>query len=165
MLRLDRVAHRRWFLPAVAAFPLSDYLLLDTLPGETADDSVVRETMATIEDYGLWVLVGLSLLSWPPRAAVLACALVGLPPWAIALAVLAGRPIPAVGLALTGAKAPHLLRRFRTIDPVLADVEANRTAPRCAGGTRKPAVAAAVSSRPRCPTSYASRPNRWRGRT
>jgi hypothetical protein len=27
LLRLDRAAHRPWFLPAVAVFPLSDFVL------------------------------------------------------------------------------------------------------------------------------------------
>jgi hypothetical protein len=27
LVRLDRAAHRRWFLPAVAVFPISDFAL------------------------------------------------------------------------------------------------------------------------------------------
>ncbi|MGW1979516.1 hypothetical protein [Streptomyces sp. NPDC001889] len=34
LIRLDRAAHRRWFLPALALFPLSDYAL-PALPNQT----------------------------------------------------------------------------------------------------------------------------------
>ncbi len=173
--RLDRAAQRRWFLPATAVFPLSDYALpvlpnqillttlavlhprrwwqltitfvaaaglgaflvaaavqatgtwvLDAIPG---DPQALTDVTGQIRRYGLWVLVGLSLLPWPPRTAVLACALVGIPPWAIAAAVLAGRPVPVAAMAFTGARTPHLLRRFRRIDRLLTAVEADRTTP------------------------------------
>ncbi len=174
LLRLDRVSHRPWFLPAVGVPPLTDYVLpflpnqmllmtlgalhprrwraltltfmvatslgallvaiavqtagpwlLDTI-GLNPDQSAVRNVMQNIERYGLWMLFGLSLLPWTPRAAVLACALVGMPPLAIASAVMVGRVVPAAGLTLIGAKAPHLLRRFRSVDRVMSEVEAGR---------------------------------------
>jgi uncharacterized membrane protein YdjX (TVP38/TMEM64 family) len=175
LLRLDATADRRWFLPAVAAFPLTDYVvpimpnqmlliglsvlrpqrwwrlaltfvvaagtgaflvatavqtaghgLLDLLAGAAAERAAVRETIAAIDRHGLWLLVAVSLLPWPPRTAVLACALVGLPPWAVALAVLLGRSVPAAALAGTGAKAPYLLRRFASIERVLEEVDSRR---------------------------------------
>lgn len=179
LLRLDRAAHRRWFLPAVAAFPLSDYALpvmpnqmllmalsvlqprrwwtltvtfvaatslgallvaaavqtagpwlLDTVSGGSPDQGTFREITRQIERYGLWALVGLAMLPSPPRTAVLVCALVGISPWAIALAVLAGRPVPTTVLAIAGARAPRLLRRFRSVDRVLTEVESARAHPR-----------------------------------
>jgi hypothetical protein len=50
----------------------------------------------------------------------------GMPPWAIASAVMAGRLVPATALTLIGAKAPHLLRRVRSVDRVLSEVESGR---------------------------------------
>ncbi|MFE7129893.1 hypothetical protein ACFVIM_03460 [Streptomyces sp. NPDC057638] len=168
LIRLDRAADRRWFLPALAAFPLSDYVL-PFLPNQMllmgvsalhprrwpvialtfVTASVVGAfVMATaIQSAGPWLLeavgVGelpaagafvtehgalalavLSLLPWTPRVTVLLCALAGLPPWSIALAILAGRPLPMTLLAVIGARAPHLLRRFRRVDRVLAEVRA-----------------------------------------
>lgn len=177
LVRLDRTADRRWFLPSVAVFPMCDYVvpvlpnqmllivlsalhprrswmlaatfvaatglgafgvaagvqtfgpsLLDLIVGGAPDDSAVRDVIDGIERYGLWLLVGFALLPWPPRTAVLACALVGLPPWAIGLAVLVGRPLPAAALAYLGAKAPHVLRRVPSVDRVLAEVAAHRRA-------------------------------------
>lgn len=175
LLWLDRAVERRWFFPAVAAFPLSDYLvpvlpnqillaalstlhpqrwvkfaatfiaaagvgalgvatvvqaagpwLFEALAGDTPDATAVSGPLALVERYGLWVVAALSLLPWPPRTAVLACAVAGLSPWAITLAVLAGRPVPTVTVALVGAKAPHVLRRFRSVDRLLAHVERAR---------------------------------------
>jgi uncharacterized membrane protein YdjX (TVP38/TMEM64 family) len=174
LLRLDRAAHRPWFLPAVAVFPLSDFVLpvlpnqmllmtlgalhprrwralaltfivatslgallvaiavqtagpwlLDTI-GLNPDQGAIRDVTRGIERNGLWMLVGLSLLPWTPRTAVLVCVLVGISPWAIAAAVMAGRLVAATALTLIGAKAPHLLRRLRSVDRVLSEVEARR---------------------------------------
>ncbi|GAA2243660.1 hypothetical protein GCM10010232_33350 [Streptomyces amakusaensis] len=178
LIRLDRAAHRRWFLPALAVFPLSDYalpflpnqMLLMGVPAlhprrwraialtfvvasaagafltATAVQSVgpwlldtvglpapglgeLREAGGMVARYGTWALVLLALLPWTPRATVLVCALAGVPPWTIGLAVLAGRPLPVALLAAAGARAPHLLRRFRRVDRVLTEVEARRTPP------------------------------------
>lgn len=175
LLRLDRAAHRRWFLPTLGVFPLSDYvlpvlpnqmlliglsalhprrwrvialtfvaasvlgaflvatavhaagpLLLDTVGAVAPGRAEPREAAALVERHGGWALAALALLPWTPRAAVVMCALAGIPPWTVALAVLAGRPLPVTLLALAGAKAPALLRRSRRIDRVLAEVDARR---------------------------------------
>ena len=86
-----------------------------------------------IEHYGLIGLAGLSLLPSPPRTAVVVCAAAGLPPAAIMLAVGAGRLLPLMGLALVGAKSPGLLRRFRSVDALLREVESGVAE----AGTRK----------------------------
>ncbi|MFI1017751.1 hypothetical protein [Streptomyces sp. NPDC020965] len=178
LLRLDRAAHRRWFLPTLAVFPLSDYVLpvlpnqmllvglsalhprrwltialtfvtasvlgafltatavhaagpwlLETVGSIAPGRAELREVAGLVESYGGWALAALALLPWTPRAAVVMCALVGIPPWTVALAILAGRPLPVALLALTGAKSPGLLRRSRRIDRVLAEVEARRVGP------------------------------------
>ncbi|GGZ36831.1 hypothetical protein GCM10010387_33630 [Streptomyces inusitatus] len=178
LIRLDRAAHRRWFLPALAVFPLGDYALpflpnqmllmgvpalhprrwraialtfviasaagafltatavqsagprlLDALGLPAPGLGGLSEAGGTVTRYGVWALVLLALLPWTPRATVLVCALAGVPPWTIALAVLAGRPLPVALLAAAGARAPHLLRRFRRVDRVLTEVEARRATP------------------------------------
>ncbi|MET8824403.1 hypothetical protein ABZX40_07575 [Streptomyces sp. NPDC004610] len=178
LLRLDRAAHRRGFLPALAVFPLSDYVLpvlpnqmllmglsalhprrwrvialtfvgasvlgaflvatavhaagpwlLDAVGAVAPGQAELREVAGQVERHGGWALAALALLPWTPRAAVVMCALAGIPPWTVALAVLAGRPLPVTLLALTGAKAPRLLRRSGRVDRVLREVEARRTGP------------------------------------
>ncbi|MEU9609249.1 hypothetical protein [Streptomyces sp. NPDC048057] len=84
--------------------------------------------------HGALALGVLSLLPWTPRAAVLLCALAGLPPWSIALAVLAGRPLPVTLLAAAGARAPRLLRRSRRIDRLLTEVRPGPLTPSVRGG-------------------------------
>lgn len=176
LVRLDRAAHRRWFLPTVAVFPLSDFALpimpnqtlimalsvlqprrrwaiaftfvaatsagalltasavqaagpwlLDYISGGRPDQGTFHDIIQQIERYGMWALAGLSLLPSPPRTAVLVCALAGISPWTIALAVLAARPVPVTVLTMVAATAPRLLRRFRPVGRVLAEVEASRT--------------------------------------
>jgi uncharacterized membrane protein YdjX (TVP38/TMEM64 family) len=111
-------------LVAIAVQTASPWLL-DTI-GLNPDQGAVRDITQGIERYGWWMLVGLSLPPWTPRTAVLVCALVGMPPWAIASAVMAGRLVPATALTLIGAKAPHLLRRLRSVDRMLSEVESGR---------------------------------------
>ncbi|WP_207922703.1 hypothetical protein [Micromonospora sp. KC606] len=101
-----------WLLDAIGGGP-------DALTGVTSQ----------IRRHGLWALAALSLLPWPPRTAVLACALAGIPPWAIAAVVMAVRPLPVAAMAFTAANAPHLLRRLPRIDRLLTAVEADRTPP------------------------------------
>lgn len=97
--------------------------ILDTLfGGAPAGDNVTR-IQALVLDYGLIALVPLAMLPWPPRSAVLVCALAGLAPLGIGVAVMAGRLVPAFGYALVGAKAPALLRRNRKVDQLLTEVE------------------------------------------
>ncbi|MGW4034403.1 hypothetical protein ACWEFL_34775 [Streptomyces sp. NPDC004838] len=178
LLRLDRASDRRWFLPTLAVFPVSDYALpvlpnqmllmglsalhprrwraialtfvtasvlgaflaatavsaagpwlLETVGAVAPGRAELREVAGQVERYGAWALAALALLPFTPRTAVVVCALAGIPPWTVALAVLAGRPLPVALLALGGAKAPGLLRRSRRIDRVLAEVEARSVRP------------------------------------
>ncbi|MER6910378.1 VTT domain-containing protein [Streptomyces sp. NPDC000594] len=178
LARLDRAAHRPWFLPALAVFPLGDYALpvlpnqmllmgvsalhprrwpavaltfavasalgaflaatvvqlagpwlLETFGDAAPGRDELREAAARVAEHGLWALALLSLLPWTPRVAVLACALAGIPPWSIALTVLAGRWVPMTLLAAVGARAPHLLRRFRRTERILSEVRGTRAAP------------------------------------
>jgi hypothetical protein len=173
---LDGAADRAWFLPAVSAFPLADYVfpflpnqmllvalcilqparwwqfaltfvlagalgaVLTTLAVQTVGPAVLETffadaleggappaVMAMVEQYGLWALALLGMLPWPPRTAVLVCALAGLSPAAIGLAVAAGRIVPSAAYSLLGAKAPRLLRRFRSIEALLGEVETLRS--------------------------------------
>ncbi|MFF8955075.1 hypothetical protein [Streptomyces sp. NPDC014894] len=175
LVRLDRAAHRPWFLPALALFPLGDYAmpampnqmllmgvsalhprrwltialtfvtasaagafltataaqlagpwLMEAAGALVPARSELRESGAFVARHGVWALALLSLLPWTPRVAVLVCALAGVPPWSIALAVLAGRPLPVTALAAAGARAPHLLRRSRRAERLLAEVRARR---------------------------------------
>ena len=84
--------------------------------------STARDVLRAIERYGLFALAALALLPWPPRTGVLVCAIAGLSPLGIGLAVGLGRIVPACAYALIGAKSPHLLKRVRTIDRVLEQV-------------------------------------------
>lgn len=176
LARLDRAAHRPWFWPMLAVFPLADYAL-PALPSQMlltgvaalhprrlrriALTFVVASALGAfltatavqaagpwllnslgrpdglggtdgpaglVTRHGPWALALLALLPWTPRAAVLVCALAGVPPWTIALAVLAGRPLPVALLALAGARAPRLLRRSRRVARMLAEVETDRAA-------------------------------------
>ncbi|WP_329012913.1 hypothetical protein [Streptomyces sp. NBC_00690] len=175
LIRLDGAAHRPWFLPTLAVFPMSDYALpvlpnqlllmglsalhprrwrtiaftfvlasamgafltalvlqsagpwlLSTIGGLAPQREELREVGELISQYGAWAVAALSLLPWTPRAAVVMCALVGIPPWTIALAVLGGRLIPVTLLAFGGARSPLLLRRSRRLDRVLTEVESHR---------------------------------------
>ncbi|MGN9813362.1 hypothetical protein ACTMSW_28910 [Micromonospora sp. BQ11] len=113
-------------LAVAATVQATDPWLLDTLGG--GPDALAGVT-GQIRRYGLWALAALALLPWPPRTAVLACALAGIPPWVIAAVVMAVRPLPVAAMAFTAAKAPHLLRRFPRVDRLLTAVEADRTSP------------------------------------
>ncbi|MEU5402920.1 VTT domain-containing protein [Streptomyces sp. NPDC005963] len=176
LIRLDGAAHKRWFLPTLSVFPLSDYALpvlpnqmllmglsalhprrwrmialtfvvasalgaflaatlfqiagpwlRSTLGGLAPQREELSEVSDLITQYGAWGVAALALLPWTPRAAVVMCALVGIPPWTIAAAVLVSRPVPVMLLAYGGARAPLLLRRSRRLERVLLEVEAHRT--------------------------------------
>jgi membrane protein YqaA with SNARE-associated domain len=175
ILALERRSDRPWFLPAVGASPLCDYVVpvlpnqmlliglsislphrwlalcltfigatalgaglcafaiqhwgqaaLDQWLGGRPEAGAIAEVVAIIRHYGLPALSVIALLPWPPRTAVVACAIAGLPPLGIALAVMAGRVVPTFAMAGVGARAPTLLRRFKRIDAVLRQVEAAR---------------------------------------
>jgi hypothetical protein len=172
VVALDGVADRRWFLPAVSVFPLSDYVLpflpnqmllvalsvlhprrwlafaatfviaaaagallaalliqtaagpwlLETVFGGGAKAGTAGNVLRAIESYGLFALAALAVLPWPPRTAVIVCAVAGLTPLGIGAAVAIGRIVPAIAYALIGAKSPNLLRRVPMIDRVLSQV-------------------------------------------
>ncbi|MCM2388318.1 VTT domain-containing protein [Streptomyces albipurpureus] len=122
------------FLTALV-FQTAGPWLLSTIGGLAPQREELREVSGLITQYGVWAVAVLALLPWTPRAAVVMCALVGVPPWTIAVAVLVGRPVPVTLLALGGARAPLLLRRSRRLDRVLTEVETHRAlAARGAGG-------------------------------
>jgi membrane protein YqaA with SNARE-associated domain len=90
------------------------------------ESSALASAIALVRSYGLAALVAVAMLPWPPRTAVLACAIAGLPATSIGLAVLIGRVAPASLYACIGAKAPHLLRRLSKVDAIMREVEAGR---------------------------------------
>jgi hypothetical protein len=96
--------------------------------GDVLNAGAFAGVVAQIRTYGLPALAGLALLPWPPRMAVLACAIAGLPPVQVGLAVLVGRVVPTSIYAGLGAKAPHLLRRSTRVDRLMREVEAARRA-------------------------------------
>jgi len=97
---------------------------IETLLGGMPAASALAPVLEQIRVYGLPALIGLAMLPWPPRIAVLACAVAGLLPAQVGLAVLAGRIVPASIYAGLGAKAPHLLRRLASVDRIMREVEA-----------------------------------------
>jgi membrane protein YqaA with SNARE-associated domain len=88
-----------------------------TLPPEA--DAIV----ARVREHGWWALALLAAMPWPPRVAVTACAVAGVPPLNIGLAVLLGRAVPTAAIAATAARAPRLLARWRPFARLLAEVE------------------------------------------
>jgi hypothetical protein len=175
LLALERQSDRRWFLPGVGLFPLSDYVLpflpnqimlaglSMTLPrrwialaatfaiatalgaalvtalvqrfgmaliqqvvGTMPETSAIAPVLELIKRHGLPMLVLLAMLPWPPRTAVLACAIAGLSPAQVGLAVLSGRILPSGLLAGLGARAPAVLRRIGSIDRLMEELEAER---------------------------------------
>ena len=107
--------------------------LLETLFGATLTDGMGQDgtgaaVLAAVERHGLIALAVLAMLPWPPRTAVIVCALAGLPPFAIGAAVAAGRVVPACAYTLIGARAPGFLRRWRAADRLLTAIEAGRAA-------------------------------------
>ncbi|MCZ8172676.1 MAG: hypothetical protein ACK442_00180 [Novosphingobium sp.] len=103
--------------------------LVQMLSGSASDPGQAAKVLAALESYGLWALAGFAMLPWPPRLAVLVCALAGLSPAGMTLAVASGRLLPALSYAGLGALAPHVLRRNRRIDAVMREVEALRPHP------------------------------------
>lgn len=110
-------AIQRFGLPAMEQ-------LLGTMPEASALAPVIEQIRA----YGLPAVLGLAMLPWPPRTAVLACAIAGLPPLQVGMAVLAGRIVPATIYAGIGAKAPHILRKFAKVDRLMREMEAAKGA-------------------------------------
>jgi uncharacterized membrane protein YdjX (TVP38/TMEM64 family) len=99
--------------------------LLEPLGG-VPDGGAAAHVLSAVRTHGLWVLAAMALLPPTPRTAVLACAVAGLPPIEIGLAVALGRTLPVFVLAATGAAAPKILRRLRMVDRVMREVDAGR---------------------------------------
>lgn len=91
--------------------------------GDGGGNGAAADVVQAIARYGPLALFALAMLPWPPRAAVLVCAVFGLSPIGIGLAVALGRIVPASAYALIGARSPHLLRRNRAIDRMLRRVD------------------------------------------
>lgn len=104
---------------------------------ERASGRAASPILDMLESHGVWVLTALALLPWPPRTAVLVCAVAGLPPASIAAAVGAGRLVSASVIACLAAHSSQWLRRFTSIDRMLAAVEEARL-DRVAGSARSP---------------------------
>ena len=96
--------------------------VLERFVGGTPQAGAAAEVLALAERYGLGALLLLALLPWPPRTAVLVCAVAGLSPVGIGLAVGVGRVLPCAALALGGTRASHLLRRWRAADRLLTEL-------------------------------------------
>lgn len=108
----------------VAAIQQFGTPVMEQILGEMPEANAVTPVLAQIRRYGLPALAVIAMLPWPPRMAVLACALAGLPPVEVGLAVLAGRIVPATIYAGLGAKAPNLLRRNPRVDRIIREVAA-----------------------------------------
>jgi hypothetical protein len=172
IVALDRRADRPWFLPAIALFPMSDYVLpvlpnqmmllglamlrparwialiatfvlatalgalltawaiqywgrpfFDAVFADALPVGTLAELDALVTRYGTVTLALLAMLPWPPRTGVIACALFGLSPATIGLAVAIGRIVPTTGYALAGAHAPRLLRGWPRLGRLSAEVQ------------------------------------------
>ena len=105
-----------WGVPVVEA-------LFEGPPEQSAAAPVIQ----AVQDWGLVGLAGFAMLPWPPRTAVLVCAIAGLSPLLMGFAVAAGRTLPVLLYAGVGARAPQLLRRFARVDRVLTEIEQRRS--------------------------------------
>ncbi len=97
------------------------------LVGGAPRAGVTADLVGAVQVHGLWALTAVALLPPTPRAAVIICALAGLPPTAIGVAVATGRLLPVSLLTVAGAAAPQLVRRMPSFDRLLREVEAART--------------------------------------
>jgi hypothetical protein len=97
---------------------------IEALFGGSPEDSGAAQVIEAVRQWGLIALAGFAMLPWPPRTAVIVCAIAGLPPLLMGVVVAAGRTVPALLYAGLGGKAPQLLRRIRRVDKVMREVEA-----------------------------------------
>jgi hypothetical protein len=81
------------------------------VPFGAGDSDTWKWAMDQVRSRGLLAVALLALLPVPPRTAVIACAVAGLPPEGIAAAVAAGRSVPATVIAFLCAKAPAILAK------------------------------------------------------
>ncbi len=73
--------------------------------------------MEQVQRWGLFAVGLLALLPVPPRTAVLACAVAGLPAEGIAAAVAIGRTFPAIAISWLSARAPGFLVKLPVVGP------------------------------------------------
>lgn len=99
---------------AVIAWLLGSYgtELLQFLFGDVDESRSWKGAQSWISEYGLIILVPLSMLLFPPRLAVAVAGLAGLNPIAIGASVFAGRLFPMIGFALLGARTPNWAKKF-----------------------------------------------------
>lgn len=123
MIALSALNPRKWWLVAlvfVAASALGAFgtawliqLLGDAwaelMPFAPSDSDSWQWTLEQVRRWGLPAVAVLALLPVPPRLAVIACAVAGLPPEGIAASVAAGRSVPAIAIAFLSARAPAML--------------------------------------------------------
>lgn len=131
---------RRWLVYALAFVAATAFgALLTALAIEywrTALDAFLESSIepeqldafrVLFEKHGFAGLAALAMLPWPPRTAVIACAVMGLDPLMIAFAVAVGRVLPASTYAFAGARSPkHLIRWFK-LDGFLKDLQRSRS--------------------------------------
>jgi len=143
LLGLSVVLPRRWWQLALAfvlatglgalltAFAIQEWgqPLLERFFGGGPESGAMTEILKTIERFGFLALIVLAMLPWPPRTAVIVCAIAGLSVVSIGAAVAAGRIVPAAAYTLLGARAPGLLRGWRRFDELLIEIDAARSAP------------------------------------
>jgi hypothetical protein len=94
--------------------------------GGQPDASAAAPVIDAVRLYGLFALAGFAMLPWPPRTAVIVCAIAGLSPLLMGVAVAVGRIVPALAYAGIGAYAPDRLRRIRAVDQVMCEIERER---------------------------------------
>lgn len=130
MIALSVLHPRKWLLVAlvfIAASAMGAFgaaWLIQYL-GETwagrlpfgGEGEALHWAAGQVRRWGLLAVAVLALLPVPPRTAVIACALAGLPPEGIAGAVALGRTVPATAISFLSAKSPALLVKLPWIGP------------------------------------------------
>ena len=96
---------------------------LSSLLGEFGSGELWNRSHQWLTDYGLLVLVPLSMSVFPPRIAVLVTAVAGIHPVLIGSCVLVGRIAPMAGFAWLGAHSPKWARRFGPTRALLDDMD------------------------------------------
>ena len=138
-IALSAARTRRWwsvaltFTAATALGALGIAWLLQALGGEwlanlrsAAEGESAARLVDWLDNSGVWLLTALALLPVPPRTGVIVCALAGLAPWSIGLAVALGRLFSAGTMAWLAAHSLPVLRRLPAIDRALTAIEAAR---------------------------------------
>lgn len=96
--------------------------ILSILFGEVTEGSSWESAHAWLKNYGLWILIPLSMMPFPPRIAVAAAGIAGLNPALIGLSVFGGRLVPMLGFGLLGVRTPNWAKRFTLTRRLLDNV-------------------------------------------